>query len=50
MLTIDEREIAGPGTGAHPTGGRSSFRRMSLGEPCYSLKTAGVVRQDAVRL
>jgi nucleotide-binding universal stress UspA family protein len=28
MLTIDEREIAGPGTGAHPTGGRSSFRRI----------------------
>ena len=28
MLTIDESEIAGPGTGAHPGDGRSSFRRI----------------------
>jgi nucleotide-binding universal stress UspA family protein len=28
MLTIDEREIAVPGTGAHPPDGRSSFRRI----------------------
>jgi hypothetical protein len=28
MLTIDEREITGPGTGAHPGDGASSFRRI----------------------
>ena len=28
MLTIDEREITGPGTGAHPEDGASSFRRI----------------------
>ena len=28
MLTIDEREITGPGTGAHPGDGTSSFRRI----------------------
>jgi nucleotide-binding universal stress UspA family protein len=28
MLTIDERKIAGPGTGAPPADGSSSFRRI----------------------
>ena len=28
MLTIDESEIAGPGAGAYPGDGRSSFRRI----------------------
>ena len=28
MLRIDEREITGPGTGAHPGDGASSFRRI----------------------
>jgi nucleotide-binding universal stress UspA family protein len=28
MLTLDPREIVGPGTGAHPGDGRSSFRRI----------------------
>jgi nucleotide-binding universal stress UspA family protein len=28
MLTVDESEIAGPGTGAHPGDSRSSFRRI----------------------
>jgi nucleotide-binding universal stress UspA family protein len=28
MLTIDERELAGPGTGARPSDGRSGFRRI----------------------
>jgi len=42
MLTMDQREIAGPGAGAHPGDGASAFRRMlvrSLGE---SYHTAGV--------
>jgi nucleotide-binding universal stress UspA family protein len=45
MLTIDEREIAGPGTGAHLGDGRSSFRRIlvpvrSPGESAPALAAA----------
>jgi nucleotide-binding universal stress UspA family protein len=34
-LTIDQREITDPGTGTHPAGGVSSFRRIlvSVGSP-----------------
>jgi nucleotide-binding universal stress UspA family protein len=62
MLTIDPREIAGPGTDAHPGDGRSSFRRIlvpvrSLGESGQALAvaaricgmTAGVLRLVHVR-
>jgi len=48
MLTIDEREIAGPGTGAHPTGGRSSFRRILV--PVHSPGQAGPALAVAARL
>jgi nucleotide-binding universal stress UspA family protein len=48
MLTIDQREIAGPGTGAHPAGGRSSFRRIlvpvrSPGESHQALAVAAQI-------
>ena len=48
MLTIDEREIAGPGTGAHPTGGRSPFRRILV--PVRSPGQAGPALAVAARL
>ena len=48
MLTIDEREIAGPGTGAHPTGGRSPFRRILV--PVRSPGQAGPALAAAARL
>ena len=48
MLTIDEREIAGPGTGAHPTGGRSPFRRILV--PVRSPDQAGPALAVAARL
>lgn len=35
MLTIDQREITGPGTGAHFVDGRSSFSRIRWA--CHSL-------------
>ena len=62
MLTIDQREIAGPGTGAHLGDGRSSFRRIlvpvrSPGESAPALaaaaricgETNGVLRLVHVR-
>lgn len=44
-LTTDQREIAGPGTGAHLVDGTSSFRRVlvpvrSPGESCQTLAVA----------
>jgi len=63
MLTIDQREIAGPGTGAHLGDGRSSFRRIlvpvrSPGESAPALAAAaricglanGVLRLVHVRI
>ena len=35
LLTIDQREITGPGTGAHPSDGGSWFRRVLA--PCQAL-------------
>ena len=48
MLTIDELEIAGPGTGAHPTDGRSSFRRILV--PVGSPGESGQALAVAVRI
>ena len=63
MLTIDQREIAGPGTGVHLGDGRSSFRRIlvpvrSPGESAPALAAAaricglanGVLRLVHVRI
>ena len=48
MLTIDQREIAGPATGAHSSDGRSSFRRLLV--PVRSPAQAGPALAVAARL
>ena len=48
MLIIDELEIAGPGTGAHPPGGRSSFRKILV--PVRSPGQAGPALAAAARI
>jgi len=48
MLTIDELEIAGPGTGAHPTDGRSSFHKILV--PVRSPGQAGPALAVAARI
>jgi nucleotide-binding universal stress UspA family protein len=48
MLTIGEREIAGPGTGADPADGGSSFRRVLV--PVRSPGEAGLALAAAARI
>ena len=48
MLTIDELEITGPGTGAHSTDGRSSFRKILV--PVRSPGQAGPALAAAARI
>jgi nucleotide-binding universal stress UspA family protein len=51
MLTIDEREIAVPGTGARPPDGRSSFRRIlvPVRSPGEAYPAAAVAARICVR-
>ena len=48
VLTLDEPEIAGPGTGAHPANGGSSFRRILV--PVRSPGRAGPALAVAARI
>ena len=47
-LTIDQREITGPGTGTHPAGGVSSFRRILV--PVRSPAASSPVLAVAARI
>jgi hypothetical protein len=48
MLTMDQREITGPGTGTRPADGRSSFRRILV--PVRSPGGSGQALAVAARL
>jgi nucleotide-binding universal stress UspA family protein len=48
MLTIDELEMAGPGTGAHAEDGRSPFRRILV--PVHSPGESGPALAVAARI